>query len=51
VRTCKLGLRGLEGEAAWIAQRRALWGARFDALDKVVEDMKRKEKASGSKKR
>jgi DNA-binding transcriptional ArsR family regulator len=51
VRTCKLGVRGLEDEAAWIERRRQLWDARFDALDKVVEDLKRKERASGQKKR
>jgi DNA-binding transcriptional ArsR family regulator len=44
VRTCKLGLRGLEEEAAWIESYRQLWDARFDALDKVVEDLKSKEK-------
>ena len=38
VRTCKLGLRRLEEEAAWIERYRQLWGARFDALDKVVEE-------------
>ena len=47
VRTCKLGLGGLEIEAAWIERRRQLWGARFDALDKVVEDLNRKEKIDG----
>jgi DNA-binding transcriptional ArsR family regulator len=51
VRTCKLGSRGLEDAAAWIERRRQLWEARFDALDKVVEDLKRKEKANGRKKR
>lgn len=51
VRTCKLGLRGLEEEAAWIEERRQLWNARFDELDKVVEELKRKEKANGRKKR
>jgi DNA-binding transcriptional ArsR family regulator len=51
VRTCRLGLRGLEEEAAWIERRRRLWEARFDALDKVVEELKRKEKANGRKKR
>src|SRR5262249_53786849 len=51
VRTCKLGLRGLEEEAAWIERRRRLWAARFDALDKVVEDQVRKEKIHGRKKR
>ena len=44
VRTCKLGLRGIEEEAAWIESYRQLWAARFDALDQVVEDLKRREK-------
>src|SRR5271167_3152034 len=51
VRTCKLGLRRLEEEAAWIEKYRQLWDARFDELDKVVEELKRKEKANGRKKR
>src|SRR3954471_943399 len=45
VRTCTLGLRGLEEEAAWIESYRQLWAARFDELDIVVEELKRKEKA------
>jgi DNA-binding transcriptional ArsR family regulator len=40
VRTCRLGLRRLEEEAAWIEGHRQLWDARFDALDKVVEEVK-----------
>jgi DNA-binding transcriptional ArsR family regulator len=51
VRTCKLGLRRLEEESAWIERYRQLWDARFDALDKVVEEMKRKEQLDGRKKR
>ena len=51
VRTCKLGLRRLEEEAAWIEGYRQLWDARFDALDQVVEELKRKEKTDGRKKR
>ena len=51
VRTCKLGLRRLEEEVAWIERYRQLWEARFDALDKVVEELKRKEKVDGRKKR
>lgn len=51
VRTCKLGPYTLKDEAAWIERRRQLWEARFDALDKVVEEMKQKEKANGRKKR
>src|SRR5438094_10461350 len=51
VRTCKLGLRRLEEETAWIERYRQLWDARFDELDIVVEEWKRKEKANGRKKR
>jgi DNA-binding transcriptional ArsR family regulator len=51
VRSCKLGLRRLEEEAAWIERYRELWDARFDELDKVVEEMKRKEKVDERKKR
>lgn len=51
VRTCRLGLRRLEEEAAWIEQHRQLWSARFDALDELVEHMKRKEKADAKRKR
>jgi DNA-binding transcriptional ArsR family regulator len=51
VRTCTLGVRELEEEAAWIERHRKLWDARFDELDKVVEELKRKEKADGRKRR
>ena len=51
VRTCKLGLRALEQEAAWIESYRQLWEARFDALDRVVEELKRKDKVDGRRKR
>jgi len=51
VRTCRLGLRRLDEEAAWIERHRQLWDARFDELDKVVEELKRKEKVDGRKKR
>src|SRR5689334_2050094 len=51
VRTCKLGARPLEEEAAWIERHRLLWAARFDALDEVVEELKQKEKSTQRKKR
>ncbi len=51
VRTCRLGLRGMEEEAAWIERQRQLWAARFDELDKVIEELKQREKADGRKKR
>ena len=51
VRTCKLGPRRLEDEMTWIERYRQLWDARFDELDKVVEELKRKERVDGRKKR
>ena len=50
VRTCKLGSRRLEEETAWMEGYRQLWASRFDELDKVVEELKRKEKVDGRKK-
>src|SRR3954471_23909408 len=44
VRTCKLGSRRLAEETAWIEDYRQLWASRFDELDKLVEEMKQKEK-------
>jgi len=44
VRTCRLGRRALEQEAAWIEAYRQLWATRFDALDEIVEELKRKER-------
>jgi DNA-binding transcriptional ArsR family regulator len=51
VRTCRLGLRRLEEEAAWIQRYRQLWDARFAELDEVIEELKRKEKIDERKKR
>ena len=51
VRTCRLGPRRLEEETAWIEEYRQLWASRFDELDKVVEELKRKEKANERRKR
>ena len=44
VRKCQLGPRRLEDETAWLERYRKLWDARFDELDRVVEELKRKEK-------
>jgi DNA-binding transcriptional ArsR family regulator len=49
VRTCRLGPGRLEEEAAWIERHRQLWAARFDELDKVVDELGRKEKVDGRK--
>jgi DNA-binding transcriptional ArsR family regulator len=47
VRTCRLGSRRLEVETTWIEQHRQRWDSRFDELDKVVEELDRKEKVDG----
>jgi DNA-binding transcriptional ArsR family regulator len=46
VRTCKLGQRRLDAEVEWMEAYRKLFEARFDALDKVIVEMK-KEKEDG----
>jgi len=51
VRTCKLGRCRLGEEAAWIERHRQLWDARFDELDKIVDEFKREERVDGRKKR
>ena len=51
VRTCKLGPSLLEAETAWIEGYRQLWALRFDELDKVIAELKRKENVDGRKKR
>ncbi len=40
VRTCRLGRRRLEEEATWIEAYRRLWDARFEELDRVIEELK-----------
>jgi DNA-binding transcriptional ArsR family regulator len=49
VRTCRLGPRRLEEETVWLERFRQLWDARFDELDKVVQELKRKETINGRK--
>ena len=51
VRTCKLGKRRFEEESAWLERYHQVWDSRFDALDKVVEELKRKERTNGHKTR
>src|SRR5215475_5823641 len=51
VRTCKLGPRRLAEETAWIEEYRQLWTSRFDELDRVVEELKQKERVDGRKRR
>jgi DNA-binding transcriptional ArsR family regulator len=51
VRTCRLGPHRLKEETAWLEGHRQLWASRFDELDDVVEELKRKETINGRKKR
>ncbi|MEO8673057.1 MAG: metalloregulator ArsR/SmtB family transcription factor [Tahibacter sp.] len=50
VRTCRMGPCRLEKEMEWIARYRHTWDARFEALDDVIDELKRQEKARGRKK-
>lgn len=51
VRTCQLGPRRLEEEMAWIERYRQRWDERFDELDRVVEELTRREKSDERRKR
>jgi len=51
VRTCRLGPHRLEEAMAWLEKYRQLWDARFDELDKVIADLKQREKFDARKKR
>jgi DNA-binding transcriptional ArsR family regulator len=50
VRTCRVGRR-LEEVTDWLDRYHQLWEARFDALDRVLEEPERKETGNGRRKR
>jgi len=43
VRTCRLGPRRLDEATAWIEGYRRTWDARFEQLDRLVEELTEKE--------
>jgi DNA-binding transcriptional ArsR family regulator len=47
VRYCRIGARRLDEVEAWIDRYHQLWDARFCELDKVVEELTRKEQLDG----
>jgi DNA-binding transcriptional ArsR family regulator len=48
VRTCSLGPRRLEDETAWIERQRRMWDERFDALERIVgNERRRREQIDG----
>ena len=51
VRTCRLGPRRLEEEVLWLERYRQRWDERFDELNKVVEELTRKERSHERKNR
>jgi DNA-binding transcriptional ArsR family regulator len=51
VRTCRIGPHRLEEATAWLEKYRQLWAARFDELDRVIDELKQGEKSGGRKKR
>jgi DNA-binding transcriptional ArsR family regulator len=51
VRTCRLGPRRLEEETRWLESYRRRWEERFDELEKIVQELSRKEKSDERRKR
>ena len=51
VRSCKIGSCRLEEEMEWISRYRRVWDARFEALDRVIEQLKSRDKSDARKKR
>jgi DNA-binding transcriptional ArsR family regulator len=51
VRNCKIGPCRLEEEIEWILRYRRVWDARFEALDRVIEQLKSRDKPAVRKKR
>jgi DNA-binding transcriptional ArsR family regulator len=43
-RPCRLATKPLRDASAWIERYREIWEERFEALDDVLEDLKRQEK-------
>jgi hypothetical protein len=51
VRRCRIGPCRLEREMEWIARYCQVWDTRFQALDSVIDELKRQEKTHGRNKR
>lgn len=51
VRNCKIGPCRLEEEIEWISRYRRVWDARFEALDRVIEQLKSRDKPDVRKQR
>jgi hypothetical protein len=40
VRNCTIGPSRLDEEMKWISRYREVWDARFEALDRVIDELK-----------
>jgi DNA-binding transcriptional ArsR family regulator len=45
VRNCKIGPNRLEEEMEWISRYRQVWDARFEALDRLIDQLKSRDEA------
>lgn len=50
-RPCQLRAAALDEVTRWTQRTREVWSERFDQLDEVIAEMKRKENVDGRKKR
>jgi DNA-binding transcriptional ArsR family regulator len=51
VRNCKLGPHRFKEETGWLERYRQRWDERFNELDKVVDELTRKEESDGHRNR
>ena len=51
VRNCTIGPCRLEEEMEWISRYRQVWDARFEALDRVIEQLQSRDEPDVRKKR
>ena len=51
VRNCRIGPCRLDEELEWISRYRRVWDARFEALDRVIEQLKSNDKPDARRKR
>jgi DNA-binding transcriptional ArsR family regulator len=51
VRKCTIGPSRLEEEMEWISRYREVWDARFEALDRVIEQLESRDNSDVRKKR
>ena len=51
VRNCTIGPSRLDEEMEWISRYRQVWDARFEALDRVIEQLRSRDEPDARRKR